>query len=50
MQEEDDRPVLEPELKKALAELIDQTRREPISPRLRDLAGQLASALERRGE
>ncbi|HWL57626.1 MAG TPA: hypothetical protein VNQ78_13275 [Paracoccus sp. (in: a-proteobacteria)] len=47
MQEEDEGPGLGPELDKALAELLDQTRREPISPRLRELAERLARALEK---
>lgn len=46
-------PVFDPELDKALTELLAQTAKEPISPRLRDLAQQLEAALaqarERRG-
>ncbi len=38
-------PVVDPELDKALSELLAQTAREPISPRLRELAQQLEAAL-----
>lgn len=48
-------PVVDPELDKALSELLAQTEKEPISPRLRALAKRLETALEearhrRRGE
>ena len=46
-------PVVDPELDKALSDLLAQTAKEPISPRLRELAQQLEAALaqarERRG-
>lgn len=38
-------PVVDPELDEALSELLAQTAREPISPRLRQLAQQLEAAL-----
>lgn len=38
-------PTLDPEIAWAMAELLDQTGREPISPRLRALARQLETAL-----
>jgi len=41
----DDTPRLEPELDKALSELLEQTRKEPLSPRLMELAERLARAL-----
>ncbi len=44
---------VDPELEKALAELLAQTAREPISPRLRELARRLEAALRearRRGD
>lgn len=37
--------IVDPELEKALAELLAQTAREPISPRLRELAQRLEVAL-----
>ncbi len=47
-------PVVDPELDKALSELLAQTAKEPISPRLRELAQQLEIALQdarnRRGQ
>lgn len=39
-------PVVDPELDKALSELLAQTEKEPISPRLRELAKRLEVALE----
>ncbi|RDW12819.1 hypothetical protein [Paracoccus thiocyanatus] len=39
-------PVVDPELDKALSELLAQTEREPISPRLRELAKRLETALD----
>ncbi|CAM3188945.1 hypothetical protein SAMN04488021_11177 [Paracoccus aminovorans] len=39
-------PVVDPELDKALSELLAQTEKEPISPRLRELAKRLESALD----
>ncbi|MBD9529872.1 hypothetical protein [Paracoccus sp. PAR01] len=36
----------DPELDRALADLLAQTRNEPIPPRLRELADRLAQALE----
>lgn len=39
-------PVVDPELDKALSELLAQTEKEPISPRLRELAKRLEAALE----
>ncbi|WP_167620190.1 hypothetical protein [Paracoccus ravus] len=47
MQENDEGPPLGPELEKAVSELLEQVRSEPISPRLRELAGRLAQALEK---
>ncbi|WP_167620217.1 hypothetical protein [Paracoccus ravus] len=47
MQKNIEIPELGPELEKALSELIEQTGREPISARLRELAACLAAALER---
>jgi len=47
MREENEGPGLGPELDKALAELLEQTRKEPISPRLRELAERLAKALDK---
>ena len=41
----DDTPRLEPELDKALSELLEQTRKEPLSPRLMELAERLSRAL-----
>lgn len=41
----DNDPGLDPEIARAMAELLDQTTREPVSPRLRALARQLESAL-----
>ena len=38
--------VIDPDVDAALAELLIQTQKEPISPRLRELAKQLESALE----
>jgi len=38
-------PVVDPELDKALSDLLAQTAKEPISPRLRELAQQLEAAL-----
>lgn len=39
-------PLVDPELDKALSELLAQTEKEPISPRLRELAKRLEAALE----
>ncbi|REG54134.1 hypothetical protein EQ718_10800 [Paracoccus versutus] len=39
-------PIVDPELDKALSELLAQTEREPISPRLRELARRLETALD----
>lgn len=39
-------PIVDPDLDKALSELLAQTEKEPISPRLRDLAKRLEAALE----
>lgn len=39
--------ALDPELDKALSELLQQAEKEAISPRLRDLAQQLELALQR---
>ncbi|MFC3568046.1 hypothetical protein [Paracoccus sp. TOH] len=39
-------PVVDPELDAALCELLAQTAREPISPRLHALAQRLEAALE----
>ena len=39
-------PVVDPELDKALSELLAQTEKEPVSPRLRELAKRLEAALE----
>ncbi|WP_323717950.1 hypothetical protein [Paracoccus aminovorans] len=39
-------PVVDPELDKALSELLAQTEKEPISPRLRELAKRLEAALD----
>lgn len=38
-------PFVDPELDRALSELLAQTAKEPISPRLRELAQQLETAL-----
>ena len=38
---------LDPELDKALSDLLVQTEKETISPRLRELAQQLEQALQR---
>ncbi|MDS9468885.1 hypothetical protein RGQ15_15065 [Paracoccus sp. MBLB3053] len=45
MHEKDD--GLGPELDKALASLLEQTRNEPVSSGLRELAERLAKALEK---
>lgn len=45
MPESDKGPALDPEIARAMAELLDQTAREPVSPRLRALALQLETAL-----
>lgn len=37
---------VDPELEKALSELLVQTEKEPISPRLRQLAKRLEEALQ----
>lgn len=37
---------VDPELDKALSELLVQAEKEPISPRLRELAKRLEAALE----
>ncbi|MDS9468854.1 hypothetical protein RGQ15_14910 [Paracoccus sp. MBLB3053] len=47
MHEKDNGPTLGPELDKALSELVGRILKEPISPRLRELASQLARALEK---
>lgn len=39
--------VVDPELEKALSDLLAQTAREPISPRLRELVLRLEAALEK---
>ncbi|MTH62589.1 hypothetical protein [Paracoccus litorisediminis] len=45
MPDKDEAPRLEPELDKALSDLLEQTRKEPLSPRLQELADRLAKAL-----
>lgn len=39
-------PIVDPEIDKVLAELLAQTEKEPIPPRLRELAKHLEAALE----
>ncbi|UFM64464.1 hypothetical protein LOS78_20600 (plasmid) [Paracoccus sp. MA] len=39
-------PEPDPELDRALADLLAQTEKEPVSPRLRELARRLETALE----
>jgi hypothetical protein len=39
-------PIVDPEIDKALSELLAQTEKEPISPRLRELSKRLEAALE----
>lgn len=46
MTDDKNRPAIDPQLDKALSELLEQAGQEPISPRLRDLAGQLQAALD----
>ena len=45
MAKSDSGPLVDPELDRALSELLAQTAKEPISPRLRELAQQLELAL-----
>ncbi|SEH68062.1 hypothetical protein [Paracoccus alkenifer] len=45
MANSDSGPLVDPELDRALSELLAQTAKEPISPRLRELAHQLELAL-----
>lgn len=45
MTQDKDRPVIDPQLDKALSALLEQAGQEPLSPRLRELAGQLQAAL-----
>lgn len=45
MPQSDKDPVHDLALARAVTELLDQTAREPISPRLRSLARQLEAAL-----
>jgi hypothetical protein len=45
MHDQSEDPGTGAELDKALAELLEQTRKEAISPRLRELAEQLAKAI-----
>ncbi len=45
MAKSDSSPLVDPELDRALSELLAQTAKEPISPRLRELAQQLELAL-----
>lgn len=47
MANDENGPAIDPELDKVLSELLVQTEKEVISPRLRDLARQLEVALER---
>ena len=46
MAQGDNDPLVAPEIASALAELLAQTKSEPISPRLRGLAQQLETALD----
>lgn len=46
MTQDKNRPAIDPQLDKALSELLEQAGQEPLSPRLRELAGQLQAALE----
>lgn len=46
MPRDEDGPDLGPELRKALSELLEQTRKEPVSVRLTQLAEELARLLE----
>lgn len=39
-------PTVDSRLDKALSDLLEQTRHEPVSDRLRDLARQLEAALQ----
>ncbi|MEF9604876.1 hypothetical protein O4J55_22145 [Paracoccus sp. PXZ] len=39
-------PIVDPALDKALSELLAQTEKEAVSPRLRELARRLEAALE----
>lgn len=39
---------MDPELRRALTELLEQAASEPVSPRLRELAQQLEEALASR--
>lgn len=39
-------PIVDSEIDKVLAELLAQTEKEPISPRLRELAKRLETALD----
>ena len=46
MAQHDPRPVVDPELDKALSDLLSRSAEEPIPPHLRKLAQQLEAALE----
>ena len=50
MSHSDDDPGLDPEIGRMMAELLDQTSREPVSPRLLALARQLEAALAAAGK
>ena len=46
MTDDKNRPAIDPQLDKALSALLEQAGQEPLSPRLRELAGKLQAALD----